>query len=125
MSKFETEYLNLEAIEKRCEAATEGPWRLEVDSLRDIDLVWSPPIPDAFGTEEIQVAQTNHCASADGKFIAYARTDIPLLIAEVRRLRAVAEAACNLIDSGHGYSGRDYAATWAALRAAGYLKETP
>jgi len=62
--------LDLDAIKKREEAATEGPWP---DNNTDN---WRWP-----GIPRSQLAKNRH-------FIAHARTDIPALVAEVERLRA-------------------------------------
>ena len=55
-------------IEKRCEAATEGPWEYAGDS------VWN-------GTDCICEA-ISHPVRLNAHFIAHARTDIPNLIKE-------------------------------------------
>lgn len=65
----------LQAIEARAEAATEGPWHSE-DGL--VDMGMDKPTIDL-------IREDNCRANAD--FIAAARTDIPALVAEVRRLR--------------------------------------
>lgn len=81
--------LNLEEIERRANAATSGPWwawnrgvgwHIAVGSPEDLD-EWGRPrlLPEGFRTDiEFE---------ADAEFIAHARTDIPALIAEVKRLR--------------------------------------
>jgi len=75
----------LEEIEEGAKAAPPGPWRkVGADSWR---LQGFPQVEyaDAPGSY-IQVH-----GDADGAFIAHARTDIPALIAEVRRLRGEVE----------------------------------
>jgi hypothetical protein len=66
--------LDLDAIEARANAATDGPWRLSEDY------------------NDIHASDGDHLASywhtADGAFIAHARTDVPALLAEVRHLTA-------------------------------------
>lgn len=71
--------LDLDEIEARCLAATDGPWRAEFDTV----------MTDAAlgGTRDVATCWSD----ADAEFIARARTDLPLLLAEVRRLRAQVE----------------------------------
>lgn len=86
--------LDLEAIRKRCEAATPAPWmgpRLTDDSPPGWIGVYEAeddeaPIPFA----KLFVTGRHDDASAvpDAEFIAHAREDIPLLIAEVERQAA-------------------------------------
>lgn len=78
--------IDLDAILARAEAATEGPWealdpgtrprsswvRVEQDSGRR----WTE---DTLISEELR--------GEDAQFIAHARTDVPALVAEVKRLR--------------------------------------
>lgn len=67
--------LNLDAIEARVAAATDGPWKHGGND----GLVWGPRIGDPVsGSTEPE----------DADFIAAARTDVPALVAEVRQLRA-------------------------------------
>lgn len=69
----------LTAIEARAEAATEGPWE---------EKTWSTKTHAVYRVEDngkgILVS-----TEADQIFIAHARTDIPLLLAEVNRLRTL------------------------------------
>ena len=69
--------LDLDAIEARVNAATDGPWEAYPDGL-----VWTkvPRIGDPVSGSVLP---------EDAEFIAAARTDVPALVAEVRRLRAV------------------------------------
>lgn len=64
--------LDLDAIKARYEAATEGPWDRCNTSV------------DASGPGRIAA----HVDQPDAEFIAYARTDVPALVAEVERLRS-------------------------------------
>ncbi|KQY23521.1 hypothetical protein ASD16_13485 [Cellulomonas sp. Root485] len=83
----------LAAVDARCNAASRGPWRALVEG-RDF---WGGDtfIQIANGTEQdMYVERTTdppggprHAAPEDLDFIAGARQDIPLLLAEVRRLR--------------------------------------
>ena len=99
--------LDLDAITKRCEAATPGPWVLfERDPEGDeITTVCCPCVDHTVYPEDEREPhpQAEHCGkcvlwsvvdSADGalrhgsgEFIAHARTDLPALVAEVKRLR--------------------------------------
>jgi hypothetical protein len=79
---------DLDAIEQRAAAASQGPWRSYVEG-RDH---WG-------GDNSIRVGGVDHepdmyvsrdtvpASIADQDFIAHARQDIPRLLAEVRRLR--------------------------------------
>jgi len=88
--------LDLGAIRGRVEAATEGPWRTVDERGQKFALC-------ADGTDllveseiglicETDLDGLNECAEPDAAFIAHARTDVPALLAEVERLRAVVEA---------------------------------
>lgn len=91
----------IEAIEKRAEAATPGPWRPETDDLRPDDggLV----VSSVLGPDGSDLASINPDALLrrgvaedrdDADFIAAARTDVPRL---VKALRAEREANAKLI----------------------------
>lgn len=67
----------LDEIEKRANAATEGPWADEGSLIEGRDRV-------------VAGAYTLSAAATDAAFIAHAREDIPTLLAEVRRFRALA-----------------------------------
>lgn len=70
----------LKEIEERCERATPGPWASFVEG-RDFT---SGASFIRTGGEDIELLGAT---SDDQDFIAHAREDIPLLIAEIRRLR--------------------------------------
>ena len=67
----------LDAIEQRAHAATEGPWEASAHRTGHY-LVICPDCGVRGGYER-----------ADAEFIAHARSDVPALVAEVRRLRAM------------------------------------
>lgn len=72
----------LEAIRKRAEQATEGPWELTntgigVTGMPRKEVLWATISEDIYGNK------------ADVEFVLSARTDIPKLLAEVDRLNAV------------------------------------
>jgi len=76
----------LDAIEARCRAATEGPWAWD-------DHGWI--FPTAAFTS--CVIADNAAAPEDMTFIAHARTDVPALLAEVKSLREQVAAAVRLV----------------------------
>ena len=86
--------LDLDAIEARANAATDGPWTLHED---DGDTFRAPAWEVRPASGEM-VARLRDWASADAEFIAHARTDVPALLAEVRRLRAVVAACATLAE---------------------------
>ncbi len=86
----------LAAIEARANAATPGPWTEHADGSlppdpRKIRYVRAPngaAIASFLRTQGLDP----HEALMNGVFIAAARTDVPALVAEVRRLRDQLEA---------------------------------
>lgn len=84
--------LDLDAIKARADAATEGPWwawdrgvgfHIAVTFKKN---QWGTPsdlLPEG--------SRTDIGRSEDAKFIAHARADVPALLAEVERLRALAD----------------------------------
>lgn len=78
--------IDLDAIQARVDAATEGPWGMAVSEDRKWALVLVNP-----GTEaEFRVART--ADDDDANFIAHARMDVPALLAYARDLEARLEA---------------------------------
>jgi hypothetical protein len=84
--------IDLDAIERRANAATPGPWYVhESDRPGDYWTVSADPsspfyrevFDDGSGAGEYG----EKCSIADRDFLVAARTDVPALIAEVRRLR--------------------------------------
>ncbi|WP_372352665.1 hypothetical protein [Streptomyces sp. KL116D] len=81
--------LDLDAIEARATAATPGPW------CTDSWEIYKGAEYEA-GAEwlgETCRAGEMDDSRADAEFVAHARTDVPALIAEVRRLRAADDRA--------------------------------
>lgn len=75
----------LQEIEARADAATEGPWYKEDVSERDVRRTgWGVCIR---GTWNMVLESVDPNNEHDADFIAHARTDIPVLIAEIRRLQ--------------------------------------
>ncbi len=72
----------LNGIRDRCDRASPGPWRAWVegrDHTSGSSMVQT-------GSDDIEMSGATE---ADYDFIAHARQDIPKLLAEVRRLRAL------------------------------------
>lgn len=91
MSEYLTD-ADLDAIEARVGAATEGPWVAECGSSNSpcIDFVLTENI-DPRLDDRASIAETYTDEAENADFIASARTDVPRLVAEVRRLRAQVE----------------------------------
>ena len=85
----------LDAIEQRAHAATEGPWEASAHDHAAGDV----PILDRTGHYLVicpDCGVRGGYERADAEFIAHARSDVPALLAEVRRLRAAADARTSL-----------------------------
>lgn len=82
----------LAEIEARAQAATEGPWR--VQSVRRADNEIGVFVAYV-GSLAVLANEPNKSEQEDATFVAHARTDIPDLLAEVRRLRAVLAEIAN------------------------------
>lgn len=88
--------MDLEAIRRRAEAACPGPWQAYNGNEGSVDYgpLWAvandayhnPPTDDDTPWIAVHI-ETG--IQADMEFIAHARQDIPVLIAEVERLRAL------------------------------------
>lgn len=80
--------LDLDAIEARAEAATDGPWMVGAEVSKDLGIVnahW-------FGSVDPEVGIIlGEAGLHDAEFIAAARTDVPALVARVRELEATVE----------------------------------
>lgn len=80
----------LAQIEARLEAASPGPWTAAQNG-KPADVVRAT-IHDDLGIAQAVTYDWERTppgqAEANGEFIAHAREDIPVLIAEVRRLKA-------------------------------------
>ena len=99
----------LDAIEARCRAATEGPWNVtpydaeyasgNIERMWDIDgsypeddKPWQRSVARVWGDNAVWL-RDRESDGGNAAFIAHARTDVPALVAEVRRLRAERDAA--------------------------------
>ena len=74
-------------IEARCNATTATPWQSFIegrDHTSGSDFIRTGGLDSS--CPDIYLTNATH---ADQDFIAHARQDIPLLIAEVRRLKAI------------------------------------
>ena len=89
----------LDAIEQRANAATPGPWEL-VDWFSAVE-----PGRTDLGSPIGEVGCD--LAIADAEFVAAARTDIPALIAEIRRLRRELGRLSSLADEAFDALGWD------------------
>jgi hypothetical protein len=79
---------DLRTIEARAEAATPGPWRQGDIAAGDLPVAGGCFSVEIYGATDDPYAVLAECEhEADASFIAAARTDIPALVAEVRRLR--------------------------------------
>lgn len=97
---------DLSAIEYRASKATPGPWRVDEDKTYDpqevgicadhgdprLGLTQWDSLICCFGLDE-QPYRGHEVALANASFIAHARTDVGLLLNEVRRLKGELEAA--------------------------------
>lgn len=88
----------LDEIEQRANRATEGPWVWEATSPRMSGEQWNLRISGKHGIRMV-VSEYQH-GPANAKFITSARTDVPALVAEVRRLRGQIAAVKEAL-SGH------------------------
>lgn len=94
------EPLDLDTTEARANAATPGPWKEHDDPWNGKPLIysgeeWGRTAQSVIrsGAPEYGEEQGYECSDADIAFIVAARTDVPALVAEVRRLRADLEFA--------------------------------
>lgn len=87
MTDQTTRPLNLAHIEARANAATEGPWCTDAWEIYQ-GTEYQPGLSMWIG-ETCRGTSTPEQDQADAAFVAAARTDVPALIAEVRRLQAL------------------------------------
>lgn len=99
----------LDEIEARANRATEGPWTVsetvdetEYGSYTACGVQPIAPL-EWYSDSDVAHVALEPMVEEDAKFIAAARTDVPNLVAEVRRLRAQVEALEKLHrDDGRG-----------------------
>jgi hypothetical protein len=85
----------LAAIEARAKAATSGPWvRVAIESYHNDEMAFCvKSVPTGHDIASNQTYYPDAVTPENQLFIAHARTDVPALVAEVRRLRkALTEA---------------------------------
>jgi len=95
----------LAAIKARAEAATPGPWQWTATKGEDDHLV-SLAVHDRYG-QSLEVLGTSEWLRIEppnATFIAHARTDVPAILAEVKRLRAVLLDIASLSDADSGHA---------------------
>lgn len=78
--------LDLDAIEARANAATPGPWFNDSHEIYAGENTDIPAMSEWIG-ETCDPRRPDHGA-ANAEFVAAARTDVPALVAEIRRLTA-------------------------------------
>jgi len=79
--------LDLEPIKARAAAAFPGPWKFGEDTAYGMSSIMGP-YPTKSVTRE-WIADADAIVPENGDFIAHAREDVPALIKEVERLRAL------------------------------------
>jgi hypothetical protein len=97
----------LEAIRKRSEAATPGPWYWDKFNLDEDDYDTEMPylnsekdsIMDFGDGEQFYPTEGTPPNEADAEFIAHAREDVPKLLAEIERLKTVSNDILEEYDS--------------------------
>lgn len=96
----------LNAIKKRAEKATSGPWKVYQDefSTRISSELIHPqlkgPAPVITEAHDVHGVIGIYISANDTDFIVHAREDVPALIAEVERLRGVLEEmACDIAEN--------------------------
>lgn len=77
---------DLDRIQAYCDKATEGPWRIEQVNPGQW-WVMSPP-PPKYADVYIEYGDSLEDVP-DAAFIAHARTDLPALVAELRKARSI------------------------------------
>ena len=80
----------IDEIKKRCHAASSGPWVSYIEG-RD-HTSGSDFIMTGEGDNRGEDIELTGATTADQDFIAHARQDIPVLIAEIERLRDLLKA---------------------------------
>jgi hypothetical protein len=95
MTQPTSQPLDLDAIEARAAAATPGPWCTDSWEIYQ-DSEYQPGI--SFWIGETCRADEENDGRADAEFVAHARTDVPAMAAEIRRLRAELAAVTALCD---------------------------
>jgi hypothetical protein len=99
----------IEAIRKRAEAATAGPWyntRWDVATEPDCTTGY-PSSPESIcGTFDGEYIE-NPNGINDAEFIAHAREDVPKLLVEIERLRETLNEISEINEYASGYIARE------------------
>jgi hypothetical protein len=104
----------LDAIESRAKAATPSPWKIGDPNAHSDYLIRAQQTHKEFGVDDWPLLSTANnnpglgAWPANAAFVCAARDDVPALVAEVRKLRAVLRARQR--PSGHFGSDCDLAA---------------
>lgn len=93
-----TDYPDLDAIEARANAATPGPWRAGTEEFIDYGAVFGRQIEEDGLSRVRCLVDDLSDIPGTAEFIAHARTDVPALVAEVRRLRRWKAEALPILD---------------------------
>ncbi|MFI9154531.1 hypothetical protein [Streptomyces sp. NPDC053367] len=84
-----TDQPDLDQIEARANAATPGPWTLELEQCDCSDgYCHHGTYVSAIYAEGERRDELGDFSDDDWRFVIHARTDVPALVAEIRRLRA-------------------------------------
>ena len=83
-------------IEKRCEAATDGPWEAEPSCAGGSYGWW------VAGYDYGTYRDADFEREEDARFVAHARTDLPDLLAAYKELRAEKDATCTWTETADG-----------------------
>lgn len=91
--------MDLDAIEARATAATEGLWKRSAEQ-DDTPVVYRDH-PAVSGAAQV-VFMADWGTEADAEFAAHARQDVPALVARVRELEGENEKLRRQLDTAHG-----------------------
>ena len=90
--KGDGEMMDLDAIRRRCDATTEGPWLANVDGYGEGLM---PVIPETVLRNPTR--EESKQAWIDAAFIAHAREDVPALLARVAELMVENAATSEIV----------------------------
>lgn len=92
----------LNEIEQRADAAAEGPWTVELEQCDCSDgYCHHGTYVSAVYADGVRRTEMGDFTDADWQFVIRARTDVPALLAEIRRLRAeLATARSDALTAG-------------------------
>ena len=98
--------IDVKAILARAEAATKGPWRADGGKVESYASVAWCGASSAHGADGRSQVINDWQAVKNAAFIAACREDVPLLCAEVERLRGLLREVCAAVsdDNGAGFT---------------------